>query len=222
MRGEDGFCFLGPAEKVHKLLDVDNYVPVVLGCPLEELHASSVQHPRFPHMRWLLHTKRVPVQKDSEGGSSAGAAEHAKNETEGAQGAAEHMPTGAIRAEGAAGARPPCAGVGDPEQTAWLCHECAAHLCRLDPKMPPQALANWNWGGRQHPLYKDLTMATRTLLGLGRAVMRLVLLKPRDKTDEVEKGLVGNTILVAQPAPQQIIATLPPSEAEQVSYFNVV
>ena len=88
--------------------------------------------------------------------------------------------------------------------------------------MPPQALANWNWGGRQHPLYKDLTMATRTLLGLGRAIMRLVLLKPRDKTDEVEKGLVGNTILVAQPAPQQIIATLPPSEAEQVSYFNVV
>lgn len=65
-------------------------------------------------------------------------------------------------------------------------------------------------------------MATRTLLGLGRAVMRLVLLKPRDKTDEAEKGLVGNTILVAQPAPLQIISTLPPSEAEQVSYFNVV
>ena len=88
--------------------------------------------------------------------------------------------------------------------------------------MPPQSLANWFWGGRLHPLYKDLTMATRTLLGLGRAVMRLVLLKPRDKTDEVEKGLVGNTIFVAQPAPQQILSTLPPSEVEQVSYFNVV
>ena len=88
--------------------------------------------------------------------------------------------------------------------------------------MPPQALANWNWGGRLHPLYKDLTMATRMLLGLGRAVMRLVLLKPRDKTDEVEKGLVGNTILVAQAAPQLILSTLPPSEAEQFSYFNVV
>ena len=83
--------------------------------------------------------------------------------------------------------------------------------------MPPQAVAKWLWGGRLHPLYKDLTMATRTWLGLGRAVMRLVLLKPRDKTDEVEKGLVGNTILVAQPAPQQIISTLPPSEVEQVS-----
>ena len=65
-------------------------------------------------------------------------------------------------------------------------------------------------------------MATRTLLGLGRAVMRLVLLKPRDKTDEAEKGFVGNTILVAQPTPQQIALTLPLSEEEQVSYFHVV
>ena len=146
------------------------------------------QHPSLPHMRWLIHTKRVPVLQRAPAQVGAG--------------------------------RPPCAGVGDPEQTAWLCHECASHLCRSDPKMPPQALANWFWGGRLHPLYKDLTMATRTLLGLGRAVMRLVLLKPRDKTDEVEKGLVGNTILVAQPAPQQILSTLPPSEAEQVSYFT--
>ena len=52
--------------------------------------------------------------------------------------------------------------------------------------------------------------------------MRLVLLKPRDQTDEVEKGLVGNTILVAQPTPQLITSTLPPSEAEQVSYFSVM
>ena len=65
-------------------------------------------------------------------------------------------------------------------------------------------------------------MAMRALLGLGRAVMRLVLLKPGDKTDEAEKGFVGNAILVAQAAPQQIIATLPPSEVEQISYFNVV
>ena len=190
LRDEDGVCFFGPAEKVHQLLDVEKYLHVVPLAPQEELHASSVQHPSFPHMRWLMHTKRVPVLEKASVELGAG--------------------------------RPPCAGVGDPEQTAWLCHECASHLCRPDPKMPPQALANWFWGGRLHPLYKDLTMATRTLLGLGRAVMRLVLLKPRDKTDEVEKGLVGNTILVAQPAPQQIISTLPPSEVEQVSYFNVV
>ena len=66
LRDEDGFCFLGPAEKVHKLLDVENYVHVVPRCPVEELHASSAQHPRFPRTRWLLHTKRVPAQQGSQ------------------------------------------------------------------------------------------------------------------------------------------------------------
>ena len=36
-------------------------VPVVPLAPLQELHASSVQHPRFETMRWLLNTRRVPV-----------------------------------------------------------------------------------------------------------------------------------------------------------------
>ena len=37
LQDHDGFCFLGPAEKVHKLLDVEKYVPVVSLAPLEEL-----------------------------------------------------------------------------------------------------------------------------------------------------------------------------------------
>ena len=88
--------------------------------------------------------------------------------------------------------------------------------------MPTKALANWNWGGREHPMYQKLTMSTRTLLGLGRSVMRMVLLKPQDDSDATEKALVGNTILVAQPAPKLIAAQLPPTEAEQASYFNVI
>ena len=63
LRDEQGFCYLGPPEKIHPLLDVELYAPVVAMAPLEELHASSVQHPRFPAMRWPLHTKRVPVLK---------------------------------------------------------------------------------------------------------------------------------------------------------------
>ena len=88
--------------------------------------------------------------------------------------------------------------------------------------MPPQALANWNWGGREHPKYQNLSMAQKTLLGLVKLIMRMVLLKPNDNTDESEKALVGNTILVAQPSPQMIAAELPPTETEQTSYFNVV
>ena len=88
--------------------------------------------------------------------------------------------------------------------------------------MPPQALANWNWGGREHPKYQNLSMATRTLLGLARLLMRMVLLNPTDNTDESEKAIGGNTTIVAQPAPRLIAAQLPPTEAEQASYFNVV
>ena len=91
LRDENGFCYFGPAEKIHPLLDVELYVPVVPKAPVEELHASSVQHPRFPAMRWLLHTKRVPVCQD----------------TEHTSGATEHM-------------KPSCAGIGDIEKPAWI------------------------------------------------------------------------------------------------------
>ena len=57
--------------------------------------------------------------------------------------------------------------------------------------MPPQALANWNWGGREHPKYQDLSMATNSLLGLRKLVVRMVLLKPKDDTDDCEKSVSG-------------------------------
>ena len=58
LRDENGFCYFASANAIHELLDVDLYVPVVPLAPLEELHASSVQHPRFHTMRWLLKTRR--------------------------------------------------------------------------------------------------------------------------------------------------------------------
>ena len=73
-----------------------------------------------------------------------------------------------------------------------------------------------------HPKYHNLSMATQNLLGLGNLIMRLVLLKPTDNTDESEKALVGNAILIAQPSPEMIAAELPPTDAEQAAYFNVV
>ena len=50
----------------------------------------------------------------------------------------------------------------------------------------------------------------------------MVLLKPHGSADDSEKAIVGNTILVAQPTPQLIANELPPTEAQQASYFNVV
>ena len=62
----------------------------------------------------------------------------------------------------------------------------------------------------------------QSVLGLVKMFMRLVLLKPTDNTDESEKALVGNTILVPQPSPEMIAAELPPTEAELAQFFNVV
>ena len=71
LRDENGFCYFGPAEKIHELLDVNLYVPFVLLAPLEELHASSVQHPRFQTMRWLLNTRRVPIARAADAANAA-------------------------------------------------------------------------------------------------------------------------------------------------------
>ena len=88
--------------------------------------------------------------------------------------------------------------------------------------MPPHLLANWNWGGREHPKYQNLTMACKSLLGLGKLNMRLVLLKPTDNTDECDTALVGNTILAAKPSPDIIANELPPTESGHAQSFSVV
>jgi hypothetical protein len=211
LRDDNGFCYFGPADDIHELLDVNLYVPVVPLAPLEELHASSVQHPRFHTMRWLLNTRRVPVLRGADAANSKerfdDSFECVSDDTVG--GVAEHT-------------KPSCAGIGDTDKPAWICHHCASHLRCRQPRMPPQALANWNWGGREHPKYQNLSMALKSLLCLVKVIMRMVLLKPTDNTDESEKALVGNTILVAQPSPAMVAAELPPTEAEQTAYFNVV
>ena len=73
------------------------------------------------------------------------------------------------------------------------------------------ALANWNWGGRLHPLYYNLSIATKALLGLAIMICRLVVLRHSEHEEDQEKGFVGNTILLTQPRPQEIMQTLPPS-----------
>ena len=94
-------------------------------------------------------------------------------------------------ADNAEDTRPACAGIGNVEAPCWLRHHCAAHLCQPTPRMPSQARANWNQGGREHPKYQALTMATKSLLGLGKLIARMVLLKPMDDTDDSERALVG-------------------------------
>ena len=48
LRDADGVYYVGDAAKVHQHLGVEHYAQTMPRIPLEELHASSVQHPRFP------------------------------------------------------------------------------------------------------------------------------------------------------------------------------
>ena len=87
--------------------------------------------------------------------------------------------------------------------------------------MPQFDLSSWNGGGRVHPLYRELAIAMESLLGLAIMVCRLIVLRYSNHPDEQEKGFVGNTILLAQPKPEQIIQALPPSEADVSKYMSV-
>ena len=162
-----GIPCVGDPEKVDKILSVYNYIRDWPRIPVEELHASSVQHPDHEGMRWLLHSRRVPKTECDDGDDAA---------------------------------LPPCAGIGEKDAFVWACWDCVSSLCRRSgPVMPSLALVNWMWLGREHPLYRDLSLGMRILLGLGRPVMTSLFLG-RGPRDEVHQGLTGNTMIVAQPS----------------------
>ena len=56
---DDGTFCVGPKHKIHGILDVQRYAALWPLIPVDELHASSVQHPDDVDMRWLLHSRRV-------------------------------------------------------------------------------------------------------------------------------------------------------------------
>jgi len=72
-----------------------------------------------------------------------------------------------------------------------------------------------------HPLYYNLSIATKALLGLAIMVCRLVVLRHSEQPEDQEKGFVGNTILLTQPRPEEIMQKLPPADAEVSKYLSV-
>ena len=63
----DGVYYIQNVDAVHELLDVERYAKRWPLIPREDLHASSVQHPRDPGRRWLLHVRRVPCRASAPG-----------------------------------------------------------------------------------------------------------------------------------------------------------
>ena len=107
------------------------------------------------------------------------------------------------------------------QRSAWLCKSCTTALCRHEPVMPFFAFANWNRGGRLHPLYYNLSIATKDLLGLAIMFSRLIVLRYSEHEEDQEKCFVGNTILLTQPRPEEILQLLPPADDEVSKYLSV-
>ena len=195
------------AHQIHDLLDVEKYIQSWPLIPKEELYASSVQHPRHPNYRWLLNTRRVPMATPGTAAEHVGDIDTSASSHVGV--ATEHT-------------TPSSAGVGMPDEPVWLCKSCTTALCRREPMMPFHALSNWSWGGRVHPAFQDLSIAMQMLQGIGRPLLRMIVLQHSEHEDDQERGLVGNTILLAQPTPKEVKLKLPPADDEVSDYFSVV
>ena len=87
--------------------------------------------------------------------------------------------------------------------------------------MPPPALANLLWLGREHVLCQKASLGTRMLSCLGRPVWRKLILGKGDK-DEQEKGIGGNSILLAQARPEELATSLPPTTEQMQDTFVVL
>ena len=181
--------------------------------PKAELLASSVLHPSDHSMVWLLHTRRTPLLPDSRQSRPSSVAQPVHQR--GQQGSAEQP---AVRDVGA----PMCAGIGDPDQTAHICVDCAVCFCAEEKfiKMPEFALANNLWLGRERTALQSASLGLRMLLGLGRACFRKLLLGKGQK-DTLQSGFTGNHILISQ-ASATLAEALPPSSTHLKDNFVVI
>ena len=141
----DTLCF-GSREKVNEHLSTDGYMDRRPLIPQAELLASSVMHPFDHSMVWLLHTRRTQLLPDSRQSRHSSAEQPA------------------VRDVGS----PMCAGIGDPDQTAHICLDCAVCLCAEQKfiKMPEFALANDLWLGRGRTALQSASLGLRMLPGL--------------------------------------------------------
>ena len=116
--------------------------------------------------------------------------------------------------------RPLCAGVGDADSLVWACWSCLTDLCAKKPRMPLNALANDNWGGRERPHVRNASKATKMLASIGRCCWRQVRLG-KGAPDVQQKGITGNTILFAQPTADIASMELPPAPDALVDSLNI-
>ena len=69
---------ISAAKYLNQIFSVDRYAEKWPNIPKSELVAASVQHPEYEEMRWLLHTRRIPMQQNYSGPCAGVADPHAE------------------------------------------------------------------------------------------------------------------------------------------------
>ena len=161
-------------------------------------------------MSWLLHTRRVSILNTS------------AESVDGAVQPVSQLPQDADGSAAQPARRYRCAGVGDPDEVAWICFDCATCLCVEEAlvKMPEYALSNKLWLGRERRLLQNRNLGLRMLLGTGRPCFRKLLLGKGQKED-LQSGFTGNHVLLSQATPN-FAAGLPPTAEELSENFVVI
>ena len=72
-----------------------------------------------------------------------------------------------------------------------------------------------------HPLYFNLSIATKALLGLNNMICKLIVLRHSEIPEDQEKAFLGNTALLTQPRPEEIAQALPPADADVSKFLSV-
>ncbi|CAK0903594.1 unnamed protein product, partial [Prorocentrum cordatum] len=208
----DTLCF-GGRDKINGHLSTDGRMERWPLIPKAEVLASSVLHPSDHSMARLLHARRIPLLPDSRQGRPSSDAQPVHQR--GQQGSNEQP---AVRDVGA----PMCAGIGDPDQTAHICHDCAVCLCTEEKfiKMPEFAPASDLWHGRGRTALQSASLGLRMLLGPGRACFRKHLVGKGQK-ETLQSGSTGNRILISQ-ASATLAEALPPSSTHLKDRFVVI
>ena len=171
-----GVAYVQDLEGIDEWLNVERYAKQWPLIPQEELYASTVEHPLNHGFKWLLHTRRIHMNKCQP----------------------------LLKRD-----HPMCAGVAKEKEVVLMCRDCRHDLCGRTAKLPKYALCNWNWIGREHVWYQNLSRAMQWMLSLGRPCIQQIRVGSGDP-DFKEKANIGNTIFLAQPSAELSGMVMPP------------
>ena len=115
-----------------------------------------------------------------------------------------------------------------------VCEDCYDAFWQASPALSKWSLANYNWLGRQLPIFRDATLGHQLLLALGRAVSTKVYLSskgvqtvtrqqlPTWRKKFLQQGMSGTAIVYGNGSTEEAMASFPPEQEVLQDSFMAV